>query len=462
MLKSLHKNDTQTTPFVVTKNWELSNVTNEDLILMEHSGSDGLPVALEYLEYGIYTPITASNCNIAKEQQTQDKAKFKNGLKVSGLFYPETDPQNQDGTYQRVVYAQVVQMFYNDYRDPTKMWGLEEIDFEKSQTKKFVSDKFKMFEIPQGIFGEKVLENTVVLLDTTTDNDYIITDDGHCNLFAGTNLFSHQQEIGKYLNEYLSGSSGECDVYNTISPPDQPVMTAMYNLCSPSVLITWNINGWPVTEYVVERSTDGINYTTSQSFAGFTNLWLDTAISYSGTYWYRMYAVNLLGSSSYSTTASIYATPVFWDNDPDFWNTTASCGPTYWDSASLIPIPAPDNLIAYQIDPYVEANQLSWSYYPSESLAEGFVIERSNTPFYNFYTFVTITSSYVTGYVDTAVTYSNDYAYRIYAYSGSLTSSYEGIAASFVYPPPFVCKEPIFPAQYFTESLKDWLTYDLV
>lgn len=219
MLKSLHKNDTQTTPFVVTKNWELSNVTNEDLILMEHSGSNGLPVALEYLNYGQLGPITASDCNIAKEQQSLDKAIFRNGLKVSGIFYPETDPKNQDGTYQRMVYAQVVQMFYNNYRDPTKMWGLEEIDFEKSQTKKFVSDKFKMFEIPQRLFGEKLIENTVRFFDTTTDNDYTITDDGHCNLFAGTNLFSHQQELGNYSNEYISGSDGGCDVYNNINGP---------------------------------------------------------------------------------------------------------------------------------------------------------------------------------------------------------------------------------------------------
>jgi len=337
MLKSLHKNDTQTTPFVVTKNWELSNVTNGDLILMEHSGSDGPPVALEYLQYGVYTPITASNCNIGLEQQSLDKLKFRIGLKVPGLFYPDTDPQNQDGTYERMVYAQIVQMFYNNYQDPTKMWGLENIDFEKSKTLKFVTDKFKMFMIPQGIFGEKVLPNTVKLLDTTTDNDYLIVDDGHCNLFAESNLFSRQQEVGKYLNEYLSGSNGACDVYNTISPPDMPVLTATYNLCSPSVLVTWNINGWPVTQYVVERSINGINYTTSQSFSGFTNLWLDTAISYSGTYWYRMYAVNLLGTSSYSNTASIYATPVFWDNDPDYWNTTQSCGPSYWDSASMTP-----------------------------------------------------------------------------------------------------------------------------
>ena len=130
MLKSLHKDDTQTTPFVVTKNWRLSNVANEDLILMEHSGSEGLPVALEYVDYNIYAPTTASGCDIALEQQELNLALFKDGLKVKGTFYPETDPQNEDGTYQRCVYTQVAGMFYNNYRDPTKMWGLEKIDFE--------------------------------------------------------------------------------------------------------------------------------------------------------------------------------------------------------------------------------------------------------------------------------------------------------------------------------------------
>ena len=216
MLKSLHKDDTQTTPFVVTKNWELSNVTNEDLILMEHSGSAGLPVALEYIDYSIYAPIAVSDCNIALEQQTLDVILFKNGLKVKGIFYPETDPTNLDGTYQRCVYAQVVGMFYNNYRDPTKIWGLEEIDFDNSKTKRFVSDKFKMFEIPQSIFGERIINNTIVLFDTTTDNNYTIIDDGRCNLFAGTNLFAHQQELGKFPNNFGSGSSDGCNNYVVI------------------------------------------------------------------------------------------------------------------------------------------------------------------------------------------------------------------------------------------------------
>jgi hypothetical protein len=112
--------------------------------------------------------------------------------------------------------------------------------------------------------------------------------------------------------------------------------------------------------------------------------------------------------------------------------------------------------------PYTQTVQLSWSYSPSESYAQGFVIERSNTPFYNFFYLTTISSSYSTSFIDTNVTYSNDYAYRMYAYSGSLTSSYEGIALQYVFPPPVECKNPTFPPQYFTESLLQTLTYDLV
>ena len=216
MLKLLHKNDTQITPFIVTKNWDLSNVKNEDLILMEHSGSDGLPVALEYFDYGTLLPVSSSVCNISKENQTNDKALFKTGLKVNGTFYPELDPQNLDGTYQRVVYSQIVNTFYNNLRNPTKIWGLEEIDFEGSQTKRFVADRFKMFEIPREVFGEKMLEKTIIIYDTTTDNNYTITDDGNCNLFASSNIFSRQQEVGNFSNNLTSGSSSLCDSYNVI------------------------------------------------------------------------------------------------------------------------------------------------------------------------------------------------------------------------------------------------------
>ena len=111
MLKSLHKNDTQLTPFVATKNWELTNVENEDVILMEHSGSDGGPVAIEYINYDTASISINDSCAVAKEDQLKDRINFRVGLNLGGLFFPDTDPTNEDGTYQRMVYNQIKNTF---------------------------------------------------------------------------------------------------------------------------------------------------------------------------------------------------------------------------------------------------------------------------------------------------------------------------------------------------------------
>ena len=329
MLKSLHKDDTQTTPFVVTQDWELSNVANEDLILMEHSGSAGVPVALEYINYGLTASVTASGCNIALEQQGLDLASFKDGLKITGIFYPDSEPQNPDGTYQRCVYTQIAGMFYNSYRDPTKIWGTETIDFENSQTKRFIADKFKMFEIPQVVFGEKILPNTVVMYDTTTDNNYTFTDDGNCNLFAGINLFSRQQELGQYLNYFTTGSNSSCDFYNTLSPPNAPVLSISNTLYSPYLYLFWNINDWPVTSYTIERSINGGGWVIYQSVGGIN--FLDTNVTSSNVYYYQIYAANLFGTSSVSNVVSSSTGIVIWDNDPDVWDHIKNIGPTIWN-----------------------------------------------------------------------------------------------------------------------------------
>ena len=235
MLKSLKKYQIQITPFIATKDWQLSNATNNDLYLFESTGSnDGLPYALEYIDYSNNTPITSSVCDIALEKQELDLVNFRDGLKLSGIFYPDVDPKNNDGTYKRVIYSQIVQTFYNGYRNPTKMWGMENIDFDKSQTLKFVSDKFKLFDIPQLVFGEKILEYTVKLFDRTTDNDYIIQDDGHCNLFAGFNIFSHQQELGDYKNEFVEGDNSDCGYY---WEPIYPTTTTTTTTTLPPTLI---------------------------------------------------------------------------------------------------------------------------------------------------------------------------------------------------------------------------------
>ncbi len=331
MLKTLHKNDTQVTSFIVTKNWNLSNVNNDDLVVMEHTGSPGLPVGLEYIEYTPQQPITSSNCDIALEQQEDDLATFNDGLKTEGLFYPDTDPQNNDGTYKRLIYSQIYNTFYNQYRDPTKIWGLENLDFELSNTKRFISDEFTVIYIPQIVFGEKIIENTFVLYNTTTDNNYTIVDDGNCNLFAGTNLFSHQQEVGEYPNNFVATSSTYCNFYSSISQPSQPVMTLQYNVCfPPSITISWNQNNFLVENYIISKSIDGITYNQYFIVPGNSLSYVDTNITYSNTYWYQMFAENLFGTSSTTPTQSIFATPIFWNTDDDDWDSN-TCRNTTWN-----------------------------------------------------------------------------------------------------------------------------------
>jgi hypothetical protein len=209
MLKTLCKNDITITPYVATKKWESSNVANEDVVLAEN----GNPVAVEYINYFFDYVETGSFCSVAKENQENDLTKYREGLKKSGLFYPDLESTNNDGTYKRIVYNQIKTMFYNNYRDPTKTWGLEKIDFNTSNVKKFLSDHIRVFDIPTIIMGENIVKNTIVLSDNSIDSNYSITDDGDGNLFAGTNLFSRRQEIGDFENKFVTGSNTLCYNY---------------------------------------------------------------------------------------------------------------------------------------------------------------------------------------------------------------------------------------------------------
>lgn len=207
-------------PFQAVKNWALNNVENDDVLLYESTGSDdGDPMALEYVDYGdgISTPYTSSDCLIALEQQEADRVNHRYGLKLSGPFYDDADPVNVDGTYKRSVYYQVRASFYNTYRDQTKLFGMENIDFEVGKTKRRISDKISLFDVPRNVYGDKIIPSTVVIRDTSLDNDYTIEDDGYGNLVARRNLFSKQQEIGEFTNEFVVGDNHNCDDYFGVS-----------------------------------------------------------------------------------------------------------------------------------------------------------------------------------------------------------------------------------------------------
>ena len=254
MIKVLKKYQIQVTPFESTKDWSLNNTDNNALLLYESTGSDdGLPYALEFLDYSQSNAFDNNNCDIALEQQTGgDLITIDEGLKITGLFYPDTDPKNDDGNYKRMVYSQIKTTFYNTYHDPTKIWGLENIDFELSKTKRMLSDRFRLFYIPQVVFGDKITPNTLVMTDNTFDNNYTIIDDGNGNLIAGTNLFSHQQEVGNYINNfYADQSSSYCNYYwpssSFVPGPEITIITPPMVVDYP--LVNFGIYGGSITNY---------------------------------------------------------------------------------------------------------------------------------------------------------------------------------------------------------------------
>ena len=222
MIKKLKKFQIKLTPFNATKDWKLSTSNNQDLLLMDDTSSlSDEPVALEYIDYGSIgqsQPIDNFECNISLEQQPDDLAVVEEGLNVSGFFYPELDPTNQDGTFKRVIWHQVYTMFYNQYKDPTKIWGATNIDFDLSQTKRKISDEFKIFNIPTDIFGDTIVPLSITFEDTSLDDNFVITDDGNANLFAGMNLFSKKDELGNHPNIFIAGSNGFCNDYFAAPP----------------------------------------------------------------------------------------------------------------------------------------------------------------------------------------------------------------------------------------------------
>lgn len=217
MIKNFKRSDLQTTPFIATRPWVLTSFEKQDLLIIEEKPLE-IPVAQEFIDYegGDELPIINRECNIALEQQTSNNdIIYEEGQKIDGNFYPDADPKNINGSFKRLVYKQIQNSFYNKWNDPTKVFGNENIDFQLSKTQKFLTDEFRVFTISQKFFGEKILENSVVLIDNALDDNFEIVDDGHGNVMAKENLFSKVQEIRKFYNNVSPNeTSNFCSYYS--------------------------------------------------------------------------------------------------------------------------------------------------------------------------------------------------------------------------------------------------------
>lgn len=230
MIKQLKKTDVITSPFKATKARELFNIENDDLVDTEPlSGSSSIPpyeIALDYVDYLSGLPLLNRDCNIALEQQTDDEILYEEGITGSGVFNPDTDPKNESGTYKRLVYNQVQRAFYNDYRNPIEIFGMENIDFPLSRTNRYLAEKFRVFTIPRLILGDKVVAGSIEFQDTAFDDNVAIHDDSYGNLIAGDHLFSKVQEVRHLGNEIIEGTASyQCPAYYDGPPLFIPSIT---------------------------------------------------------------------------------------------------------------------------------------------------------------------------------------------------------------------------------------------
>lgn len=310
MIKHINKQNLLTTPFVAAKSWDLYNVNPLELVLTELTGSEE-DVALEYVDYTVNPPTVNRDCNIALEQQSSDRAIIEEGISGSGTFLPNSEIVNpRTNTFKRLVYDQTQKAFYNSYRNPLEIFGLDNIDFPLGKTNRFIADRFIMFTIPTSIFGERMKENTIQILDDTFDDNLLVTDDGYGNLIAGKNLFSKVQEVRHFANLIFDGTSSFiCGTASVIVPPAfAPELAASQISFNEDVSVTWTYAGSDQTDFLLERSFDsGSTWPSQIVIANPLDVsYDDTDVTFGETIWYRISAHNSAGYGPLSNTASVF------------------------------------------------------------------------------------------------------------------------------------------------------------
>jgi hypothetical protein len=92
-----------------------------------------------------------------------------------------------------IVYDTYNKLFYNTYDDPTKLWGLENINLSGSN--RILTDTMDVFSLNKFQFGDKIVPNSVLIQDNGGEIHYTITDDGNTNLILDGEYFSKFQTV---------------------------------------------------------------------------------------------------------------------------------------------------------------------------------------------------------------------------------------------------------------------------
>ena len=138
------------------------------------------------------------------------------GLKLSTPFYPSgsihyvstNEPINSSGKYARNIHSMTDAMFYKNVGEPIKLFGVEEYTQDPKTGKEEVReihDRIITATLKHNVYGEKVIPNTVKLVDDSDIHQTLkIHDDGYTNLYVTGSHFPSTAEIQAIRDTHVS------------------------------------------------------------------------------------------------------------------------------------------------------------------------------------------------------------------------------------------------------------------
>ena len=105
-----------------------------------------------------------------------------------------------------------------------------------------------------------------------------------------------------------AGQSGQSEAASAFTAPGAPVVSASV-FATTVIRVSWTSDP-VVTGFLLERSTDGVNFSPLAELAANEKSFTNSGLALNTTYFYRVRATNIVGLSPYSTVAS-NTTPAF-------------------------------------------------------------------------------------------------------------------------------------------------------
>ena len=135
------------------------------------------------------------------------------------------------------------------------------------------------------------------------DTSSVATTYADINLSAST-VYEYRVSA---INVVGTGAVSSIVASNAGDVPGSPVLT-LTALPNSTIQLDWTVpsdNGFAITTYAVEKSTDGTNWSPLTSVNAIT--YQDTGLTNGSTYYYKVTAVNQVGNSVFSSAVSIIA-----------------------------------------------------------------------------------------------------------------------------------------------------------